>query len=245
MPTDVNLPYALEIRLQGAAAKVAFDRLEAELAARSRLGEEVRRIRDQGGPPPLQAEQEEYASLLRQMANKVPRILEALQSFLAAAGIISMTLWPDTRSRPGLSSEDLAARKSRGEQLRQLLELSDESPIHLLRRKATDPRGGLLHVDEMLDEVTMGSAPDTVVTFQVGRLSDRSGWAPESTVRWLDEQTLIVHVNERETGLRPILDEITRIARHIQVTGKEALLWGNRPREDGGLPFGVTLDLKK
>jgi len=60
-------------------------------------------------------------------------------------------------------------------------------------------------------------------------------------MRWLDETTLTLHVNQRETGLRPIFEEIGRIAGRIQITGREELVRGTRPPGDTGLPFGVRV----
>ena len=111
------------------------------------------------------------------MVNLIPKILDGLQSFLVSAGIISYLLWPDPRGRHGTTEAALAARRERGESFRRILEVSDESPLHQLRSRATDPRGGLVHYDEMLEDFIGAETDGELVTFQIGALRrETRGW---------------------------------------------------------------------
>ena len=246
MSETVDFPvYAVELRFQGAAAKMAFDHLTAAVDRRRELGEKLRAIRKAGGPVPLEAEQNDYRAMAMEMLNLVPRILEAVQSFLVAAGVISMLLWPDPRPRGNVSAEVLVLRERRGEYFRKRLNVGDDSALRKLRVKRTDARGGLVHYDEMLEEFSGLTSSDDLVTFEVGSLARLPGaWAPAATVRWLDDETLTLNVNGRETQLRPLLDEIGRVVGQIQVSGKEGLVAGTSPTDLTSLAVGIGVERK-
>jgi hypothetical protein len=70
----------------------------------------------------------------------------ALHAFLAAAGNVSKLLFPLTSRQRGDSDESLTFRQVRGERLRKLLDVSDDSPLALRR-----VRNFFEHMDEYLD----------------------------------------------------------------------------------------------
>jgi hypothetical protein len=228
----------IEIRLQGAAAKRAFVRLEELVAERRALGVELRRIREAGGPLPLAAELEDYGEKAKRMANLIPWIIEALQSFLVAAGIVTSILFPDERARPGVTEERVRARANRGAEMRRILSVGADSPLAALRFRATDARGGLVHVDEMFEELL--GVGDDLVSFQVGAFGRGAPVTRRDSVRQLDEDTLVLRVDSRETPLRGLLDELRRVASQIRVDGKETLVQGGHYPGYEGLAVGVV-----
>jgi hypothetical protein len=238
MATSGLDPFMIEIRFQGSAAKRAFVRLEELLAERRALGIELRRIREAGGPLPLQAELADYGEKAKRMANMIPWILESLQSYLVAAGILASILFPDERTRPGVTPDRIRVRVTRGAELRRILSAGAESPLAALQVRATDARGGLVHYDEMIEDFL--GVGDELVTIQIGSFSTGAPLVRTDTVRRLDEDTLVLNVNGRETPLRALLDEIRRIASQIQVNGTETLVQGGHYPGYEGLAVGIV-----
>lgn len=231
-------PFLIEIRFQGAAAKRAFDRMEELVGSRRALGIELRGIREAGGPLPLEAEMADYREKAKQMVNILPWILESLQSFLVAAGIITALLFPDERTRPGVSEARIAERKGRGAEICRILSVDKDSPLAKLRVRATDARGGLVHVDEMFEEVL--GVGDELVTIQVGDFGKGAPIERPDSARRLDENSLVLRIRERETDLRALLAEIKRVASQIRVDGKETLVRGGHYPGYEGLSVGVV-----
>ena len=245
LPAPPEVPryaaYVMELRLQASTGKVAFDHLTEAVARRRTVGERLREIRE-ANLMQLTAERAENEDLAREMVNLIPKILDGLQSFLVSAGI-TPTPFRRTPRACTESQAALAARRERGEYFRRFLEVSDESPLHQLRSRATDRRGGRVHHDEMLEDFIGAETDGELVTFQIGALRrETRGWRAGKTVRWFDDESLTVHVNGREMPLNALLEEIRGIAGRVTITGRQGLVLGTSAPGDTGLALGIRVD---
>ena len=245
LPAPPEVPryaaYVMELRLQASTGKVAFDHLTEAVARRRTVGERLREIRE-ANLMQLTAERAEYRGPRAgdgQPHSEDPRRAPVVPGF-GRDHLLPPLAGP--RGRHGTTEAALAARRERGEYFRRILEVSDESPLHQLRSRATDPRGGLVHYDEMLEDFIGAETDGELVTFQIGALRrETRGWRAGETVRWFDDESLTVHVNGREMPLNALLEEIRRIAGRVTITGREGLVLGTSAPGDTGLALGIRV----
>jgi hypothetical protein len=216
-------------------ANRAFSNLERLLAERRSLMDRVSEIVRAGGPQPLQLEQEAFANLNLDAGNRLVDILLYLEAYLVAAGSISGLLFPSHRDVPTGSVE---RRSRRAELLRDQLAVTEDSPLRIRPTSDGDARGGLVHIDEMIDVYGSGQPEADVFPFEVGREAVRGERTPWTFLRFLDDSTIVLKVGDRTANLRQIRDEIRRIGARIQVSASLTLLMTDRPVPPGAASTG-------
>jgi hypothetical protein len=229
----------MELRFQGSAAERAFRSLEEHVAERKRLTEGIQRVHREGGPLPLQAEQESYKDQIGALANLIGPILGDIQGFLAAVGVIASILWPADRPFRGETSESVRSRVGLGAEIRGLLDIPSTSILNARTGGEEDVRGGILHFDEMIHQFISIRKSDSFVSFDIGSSALGTAVRRESAVRWLDEDTLDLWVNERRANLRSIEAELRRTVGRIQLTAEVSFVRSDR-REGPPFPFGLA-----
>ena len=223
--------YMAELAWQCQIAVTSFTALKAELAARKVAAESLRHFVG-GKSGLLDAQDKERADeLLGQAQGRTIRSLMYLQSFLAAVGIVSEIFWPNTTR--GTQAER-RARETRGKYLRDWGGLRDDSPLHFAAGRANDIRGGLLHIDEMIDSAVSVAPGKRVSRFDIGHFDELEEWTASDTVRSLDEKSLVFTVRARASNLRDIDIEVNRVFN--RVVGVSHVRLVGRPHLTGGQP---------
>ncbi len=235
------LAYAIEIRIQGSAAEASFQSLERHLAERRTLGKRISQINRDGGPLPLQLERAEFEKLFRDFGNLIGPILGDIQSFLAAVGIVASILWPSIQPRRGVTKERIAHRMGRAQEIRQILSVSENSPIRTRTRGRDDARGGLLHFDEMVEEFIATHPSRKVVTFDIGSSRAGTDSGRSDAIRWLDEDTLDLWVNGRRSNLREVREGLQQTLSHLNISGRVDYIFTNAPLPTGDVPIGFSV----
>jgi hypothetical protein len=238
-------PYLMELKFQGSAAASAFRSLESKLADRRALGAEFRRASREEYVPPLEQEQQAFAQrYIAPLGNTTGPILGEVQSFLAATGVIASILWPSQRPFHGEPAAAVAARVHRGGELRQLLDVRDDSILRARTGGREDARGGFLHFDEMIDEFTQERRDGTFVSFDIGSEAEGTAMRRPNAIRWLDEDTLHLWVNGREANLREIKNELERVLGRITSNATVRFVRDSSGRHrpsSFGMSFGTDL----
>ncbi len=213
--------FLFEIRAQCRIAHQAFQEIEGELTgsrvARRAMVEEVEAA-SRINPGPATGS---LKDAIGTEANRSVRLLGLVQTMLAAAGIVSTALWPSKSRAGGTTEAGLAKRQSRGEVLRRLFEVGDDSPLAFRDLREKDVRGGMLHFDEMIDQFASIHPGQQVRSLDIGALEAANGWSPEAALRSLDENTLVLRVQgtpPRTCDLRALDTELVRIGSRIQMS---------------------------
>jgi hypothetical protein len=199
MPTferSDELPYLLELRNVLDAALYRFDELESAAARWLAVGVKIDRPARIAGEPGR-------AGLLGQMAREQSSIFDAIEAFLALYARVSLLLFPVGGTDP------LAAwRRSRGEVLRQRLELTSSSLAH------RDVRDAWMHFDERLDAaVSRGEG----VGPQLFKLAvEVTNQMREHALRLVEVDRLALSFRDREgrvqvSELRTLRDELVAL----------------------------------
>lgn len=233
-------PFAMELRIQGAAAEMAFKSLEAHLDRRRELARSLAEIFQRGGPPPLKLEQEAFQRDWQEYANLIGPILGDLQSFFSAVGVVASILWPSTQPRRGVSKERMAARIARGEWLREKLQVPATSSLRMRTGDGSDARGGLLHFDEMVEEFERPAGTQALVTFDVGSSEVGSDTERGKAIRWLDEDKLVLWVNKRSRNLREVLTDLRAVVGRVNINAQFRPIWKPGATTPDTPPMGVT-----
>ncbi len=197
-------PYAIELKFQLLAADVAFKSLESRIADRKAIFSEIAGELKAGGPPPIKVEQEAFRRKVQKSANLAGPILGDVQSFLAAVGVVESILWPSEAHYRDETAADRAARIERGKTIRNLLRVPDGSPLETTTRGEDDARGGMLHFDEMIDEMVRGRGAQGNVSLEIGSAERGTATRRDEAIRWLDEDTLELWVGGRHRNLRDV-----------------------------------------
>ncbi len=198
-----TLPYSIELKFQGSAAVSAFKSLERRVAERRERAHEVAALLREGVPP-LQLEREAFEAKVKAVGNAVGPILGDIQAFLAAVGVIESILWPSEAHQRRESESEVQARVDRGRAIRELLGVSNSSPLQTTTRGEDDARGGLLHFDEMIDTFVRESGATKYVSLEIGSATSRTAVLRDGAIRWLDEDTLELWVAGRHRNLREV-----------------------------------------
>ncbi len=223
MDRNLETAFGMEVRFQAVCAEKAFEAIEQCLARRRELTQEIARLEpyvEHG----LTAERDALLARSQDMVNETGLTLLHLQAFLSAAGVLSSVFWP---SLVHATAAERKARVERSACLRGRFEVGDESPLHIRTGKSGDARGGLLHVDEMLEDYAARHRSDALTILDVGRSESRDGWDPDGALRTLDEVTMVLRVNGRSCDLLKLRDEIRRVGSKIALTGN--LSWKTFP----------------
>jgi hypothetical protein len=233
----------MEIQFQLGIMEKSFERLDHDIGLRRQIADRTSAIIHEGGPPPLEAEQREFRSLFVDQIAATGHILGDIQNVIAAAGIVASILWPDRPHRK-LTEEQSREREARGTNLRTKLGVDGDSLLNYKLAREKDVRGGLLHVDEMIEEISWEQGGDSLLTFVSGPISTIPKEVLDSTVRWFDEENYVLHVKDRELPLRVLLGEVRQIGRHLRLQAKVRLQL-TKPGAPPPVPFiGLISDLK-
>jgi hypothetical protein len=216
----------------------AYTNLERLLGERQSLMDRGSEIVRAGGPGPLQLEQENFANLQRDAADRLVDILLYLEAYLVAAGSISGLLFPTRRDDPPGSA---LRRARRAEHLRGQLDVAEDSPLRIRATSGGDVRGGLVHIDEMIDVYGSAQGQADVLPFEVGREAVRGERIPGNFLRFLDDSTMVLKVGDRVANLRETRDEIRRIAGRIQLSATLSLLMTDQEVPPGAASTGFSL----
>lgn len=212
--------FGMELKAQALAAVAELNAMEMEMAEgagpRREMVEELEALHMTGvrDPPP------HLGRAMKHETGRVLRILTRLQSALAAAGVVSMILWPSERG----SSQDVKRRRQRGQELRRMLGIGDDSPLRVQHHRSNDARGGLLHVDEMLEDYLDRHPGREVRPLSIGVLESAEGWNPDGAVRTLDEETLILRVNGRTCDLKVLKQALWELASKVTVNARVSVV---------------------
>ena len=224
--------YANEIVYQRQIAQWAFRAMQEAMAAHSVA---IRRVHElvAGRPGPLpDAVTASTRPVMLDAIKASVRGLMALQSMLTSAGIVSWILWPNPK-KYGSEPEDRRRRRvARGDVLRAMLDVPDDSPLHVIPKGADDVRGGLLHVDEILDDYVARFPDQGVDSFAFGTLDPALGWDPAKVVRVLDDSRWVARIGDRQIELTHIDSELSRVANRLRADLKVTTL--EIPRMGGG-----------
>ncbi len=155
-------------------------------------------------------------TMAEEISTTTIRTLMHLQGFLAAAGVISEIFWPNiTKGAP----VEIRARERRSRELRSRTKTADDSALRFRPGGADDARGGLLHVDEMIDNALAVGHSQRVDRFMLGSfegMAESFGWNPSQAVRALDDEKLILAVRARQTDLTAVDAEVRRLNANIR-----------------------------
>jgi hypothetical protein len=131
------------------------------------------------------------------------RVFFYAQAFLGAAGNVSKLLWPQSPKIPG-----------RGERLRELLRVPDDSPV-----EPRTFRNHFEHFDERLEDWAMASRNKVFVDFNVAPAGGIVGPDPADFMRNLDPNTLTLTFR----GETYELGSVERALRDIQKVAEAKL----------------------
>lgn len=136
----------------------------------------------------------------------VAGMFAAVQGILSAAALVSKVLWPAPAR--WLAAERKAAMETRGEHLRALVSVPDESP---LRSRAV--RNAFEHFDEHLDDWLEG--PERYVVDRVVTNAPESAilidGSPPSFLRLIDEQRNVVSVLDNSVAIQDLMDALAAL----------------------------------
>ncbi|MFI1655580.1 hypothetical protein ACH4ZU_11835 [Streptomyces sp. NPDC020472] len=135
-----------------------------------------------------------------------PAAWVAFEDFLNFTGKISRTLWPIEKKGPKGTPEGLIWRKGRGSYLREVLEVSDSSPL-----EAREVRNGSEHFDERLDEWIVHLPRPTAEEWQAGIRPEFA--APP--MRLVDVEAGTIQVDGAQLDLRLMDKELRRLLAKI------------------------------
>jgi hypothetical protein len=135
-----------------------------------------------------------------------PAAWVAFEDFLNFTGKISRTLWPVEQKGPKGTAEGLIWRKGRGPFLREILEVSDSSPL-----EAREVRNGSEHFDERLDEWIVHLPRPTVEEWHAGTRPE----FPAPPMRLVDMEVRTIQVAGANLDLRLMDQELRRLLAKI------------------------------
>lgn len=181
--------YLSEIRWQSQIAVRSFEGLKNEISLRRRKMQELADFaadkpsgRDRLAPGDLQR----MEGLYEDISTSMVRTLMHLQGILASTGIISEVFWPNTTRGAGV---ELRARQRRAEEMRRRTRAQDDSALRYRPGGADDARGGLLHIDEMIDRALALTGSRRVERFYLGSFDvcrrGVTGTPRMPSVRWM------------------------------------------------------------
>jgi hypothetical protein len=231
--------YANEIAYQRQIAQWAFRAVKEATEAHALA---VRRIHElvAGQPDPLpEAVTAATRPITLEMVKAGVRGLMALQTMLTSAGIVSWIFWPNPRKFGTETEEHRQTRADRGEVLRAMFEVPEDSPLHVIPKGAEDVRGGLLHVDEIFDDYVARFPGKSIDSFAIGTVEPSSGWDPSRIVRVLDDATWVARIGDRQINLTKLDAELTRVASRIRADVKVIPVEIPRTGEGGSGAFSV------
>jgi hypothetical protein len=130
-------------------------------------------------------------------------ILNNLQNVVIQGAALSRYCWP---SRQGENNE----HKLRGEQIREALEMTDESPL-----KNRDLRNELEHFDEKLDSYLSNGVVGNIFPKYIGPLPDKPE-VPTHIFRAYYTNVGIFELLGKRYSIQPIADEIARIHQSLE-----------------------------
>jgi hypothetical protein len=236
-PAGLPGAFLFEIRAQCTIAHRAFKDIERELtesrAARRAMVEAIEEA-SQTSPGPATGELKD--AIQRETGRSI-LLLGLIQAMLAAAGVVSTSLWPSKSKAGGVTELELTQRQGRGNALRQLLEVPDDSPLAFRDLREKDARGGMLHFDEMIDQFSANHPGEQVRSLDFGVLEAGADWSPGSALRSLDEETLILRIQgrpPRTCDLRALDAELLRVGGRVQISATVSSV--RRPRKSEGDP---------
>ena len=233
-PRSLNA-YSMELKFQLSAAASVFESLESHIAKRKELAREFNRAQREDYVLPLEAEQHAFIEEhTLPIANLAGPILGDIQGFLAAAGVVNSILWPTRKKFRGETDRDVEQRLQRGNEIRQLLGVGEDSILNARTGREEDVRGGYLHYDEMIDEFLQTHPEEDFVSLDIGSATEGTSMKRGSAVRWLDEDTLDLWVYGRHANLRQIRNELVTVLGRIRLSTHLTLQMG--PRREGGPP---------
>jgi hypothetical protein len=208
MERNARSAYLTEVAWQCQIAMWSFASLKKEIAKRKESMRAFRELLESKQGVLRGADEENGLATIDRAREQTVRSLMYLQSMLAAVGIISEIFWPNTKW--GTRAER-RAREARGRYLRDRGKISDGSPLHFAPGGARDTRGGLLHIDEMIDNLIVMAPGERVARFDLGDFREIDGWSATGTVRSLDEESYELTVRARASNLQQLNDEVARV----------------------------------
>lgn len=133
-------------------------------------------------------------------------LLGEMQNITIHAGSISRFLWPS----PTKDKEMSESHKIRGETLRKVLDVNDNSPL-----KNRGLRNAIEHFDERLDKYLSSEITGNIFPEYVGPRPEDDG-VPRHIFRayFIDDYTFVL-LNE-EFDLFPLIDEVYRVAKILE-----------------------------
>lgn len=177
-------------------------------------------------------QRDEIARLNESLTQVTTRMVLYLQSFVAASGVISAIFWPNPKWGTGAEKK---ARAKRGRDLRGLAGMPEDAALRYVPGSVDDVRGGLLHLDEMIDDAIALNPGKRVDTLIAMRTTGTTGMLGSGAVRAFDETTLHLYVGNRDTDLTKIAVEMHALLLSMKVTTKVGIIKLRPDAKPGGL----------
>ena len=151
----------------------------------------------------------EYESLIQKDNPEALRLISAVQEAIGHAAALSRYFWPTSMGDKKKQSEQIEMRKKRGENLRSMFNITDDSPLH-----NRDLRNAWEHFDEKLDTYLISNDsgiffPDPI------RGSHTLGDDPIGKIfKLIDTETECLVLLGKKFFFAPIREEVKRIIKN-------------------------------
>lgn len=143
-----------------------------------------------------------YSGNMANVATTTDHMWLSLHAFLTQCANVSKMLWPVGRDK---------SRSERGEHLRGLLNITDDSPLH--ERTLRDKMD---HFDERLDEWVAQSKSRNLATWNVFEPGSVAGIDVHDYVGVLDPVNMKVTILGKDYEIMPLVEATARLLREVE-----------------------------
>ncbi|HLM91838.1 MAG TPA: hypothetical protein VK424_07320 [Thermoplasmata archaeon] len=232
MDRHASNAYLQEVLRQARIGLWSFEGIRRLSAKKTRLEKLLTEVTSAVKGSPSIEQRADILRLSGRVAAVNARIVMNLQSFLAASGVISAIFWPNQRW--GTKAER-RMRERRGRELRFLVGMPEKCALRYVPGGVDDTRGGLLHVDEIIDDAVNLNPGGRIDTFVIGRFEDGESMLGSHAVRAFDETGMHLFVGSRDSDLRKIALEMYSTTRALREENRLTVVQLKENSSPGGV----------